>query len=186
MIHAFMNRTIRTSIALLVTAASLLFAAPLENSSQRVAPAREVPPNYFGMHFHHAGTTTPWPAVAIGAWRLWDAYVAWPDLEPRKNEWHFETLDRYVSLAEEHHTELLLVLGLTPQWASARPREKSPYQPGNAAEPKNLEDWRAFVKTVANRYKGKIRAYEIWNEPDLKQTWTGSVDQMVALTREAS
>ena len=138
------------------------------------------------MHIHHAGDTTPWPTVRFGEWRLWDAYVAWPDIEPRRDEWNFERLDKYLDLAEEHHVGVLLVLGLTPAWASARPKEKSAYQPGFAAEPKNLDDWRVYVRTVAQRYKGRIQAYEIWDEPDIRQTWTGSVEDMVQLTRIAS
>ena len=162
-------------------------AAPAQKDRLHLtAPAREIPANFFGMHFHHAGKTTPWPAMPIGAWRLWDAYVAWPDLEPKRGQWQFETLDRCVALAEEHHVELLLVLGQSPTWASARPRERSPYHSGNAAEPTNLDDWRAYVRAVATRYKGRIRTYEIWNEPNLKQFWTGSLAQLIALTREAS
>jgi hypothetical protein len=65
-------------------------------------------------------------------------------------------------------------------------REKSTYAPGFAAEPRDLEDWRTYVRTVARRYKGRIHAYEIWNEPNLKLFWTGTVDQMIALTAEAS
>jgi hypothetical protein len=49
-----------------------------------------------------------------------------------------------------------------------------------------LDDWRAFVRQVATRYKGRIQAYEIWNEPNLKQYWMGNTDQLIALTREAS
>jgi hypothetical protein len=48
-----------------------------------------------------------------------------------------------------------------------------------------MEDWRNFVRTVATRYKGRIRKWEIWNEPNRPQSWTGTVDQMVDLTREA-
>jgi hypothetical protein len=39
---------------------------------------------------------------------------------------------------------------------------------------------------VASRYKGRIQAYEIWNEPNLQQFWTCTTDQMVTLTKEAS
>jgi len=42
------------------------------------------------------------------------------------------------------------------------------------------------VRTVVSRYKGRIQAYEIWNEPNLKDFWTGTTDQMVTLTKEAS
>lgn len=149
-------------------------------------PSAPISAQLFGMHFHHLGSTTPWPDVPIGEWRLWDAYVAWPNLEPIRGRWRFETLDKYVALSAEHHVGLLLPLGLSPTWASARPQEKSTYQPGAAAEPRSIDDWRIYVSTVVRRYKGRIQAYEIWNEPNLKQFWSGSVDQMITLTREAS
>lgn len=149
-------------------------------------PNAVIPAELFGMHFHHLGSTTPWPAVPVSQWRLWDAYVAWPNLEPSKNRWRFEMLDRYAAIAAERHVGLLLPLGLSPTWASARPLEKSTYAPGNAAEPRDIEDWRTYVRTVVQRYKGRIEAYEIWNEPNLKQFWSGSVDQMILLTAEAA
>ena len=91
-----------------------------------------------------------------------------------------------MALAERHNVGILLPLGLTPQWASARPQEKSTYQPGNAAEPRDIDDWRNYVKTVASRYKGRIREYEIWNEPNSKSFWSGDIEQMIDLTREAA
>ena len=161
-------------------------ACALIESLSVTPPAAEIPAELFGMHFHHLGSTTPWPAVPVSQWRLWDAYVAWPNLEPSKNRWRFEMLDRYVAMAAEHHVGLLLPLGLSPTWASARPLEKSTYAPGYAAEPRDIEDWRTYVRTVVQRYKGRIQAYEIWNEPNLKQFWSGNVDQMILLTAEAA
>ena len=149
-------------------------------------PSQQIPADLFGMHFHHVGGTTPWPDVPIAQWRLWDAYVAWPNLEPSKGRWQFRTLDAYIALASQHHVGLVLPLGLSPGWASARPTEKSTYQPGAAAEPRDIEDWRTYVRTVVRHCAGKVQAYEIWNEPNLPQFWSGTVDQMVQLTREAS
>jgi hypothetical protein len=143
------------------------------------------------MHIHHMvspnGTNplTPWPDVTVPEWRLWDARVTWPDLEPAKGQWQFDNLDKSLALAEHHNANVVLTLGLTPRWASARPQEPSGYQYGFAAEPHDLEDWRTFVKTVATRYKGRIHIYEVGNEPNVRRFWTGSVDQMLALTRQA-
>lgn len=148
-------------------------------------PLAAVPTSLFGMHIHRAATKTPWPTVLFATWRLWDAYVAWANLEPRKGEWHFETLDKYVALAEKHNVEILLPLALSPTWASARPAEPSAYSPGFAAEPKDLEDWRNYVRKVATRYKGRIRYYQSWNEPNLQRFYSGTVEQMVALSRDA-
>ena len=129
---------------------------------------------YFGLHIHHLdrpsrrlGRACPSPA-----WRLWDAEINWPDLEPNKGQWNFERLDRYVSLAQQHGTSILFTLGGSPPWASARPQSLSNYSPGFTAEPANLEDWRIYVRTVVSRYKGRIPAYEIWNEPNLKDFWS--------------
>ncbi|MGZ5524956.1 MAG: glycosyl hydrolase [Methylomonas sp.] len=136
------------------------------------------------MHFHRADSGTSWPKVPIGSWRLWDAYTAWPNLEPEPGKWDFKRLDAYVIKAKLTGTGLLLPLGLSPAWASARPDEKSGYGAGQAAEPRDIEDWKRYVRTVAMRYKGKIRDYEIWNEVNIPGFYSGSVETMVMLTRE--
>jgi GH35 family endo-1,4-beta-xylanase len=116
---------------------------------------------------------------------LWDAHAAWPDIEPQKGKWVFDKLDTYLSLAQQHHVQVLLPLGMSPKWASARPAEKSAYQPGFAAEPVNLSDWADYVRAVVGHCKGRVQAYEIWNEPNLNVFWTGHTEQMVDLTHQA-
>jgi len=140
---------------------------------------------YFGLHMQDPRGTAIWPSERFGGLRLWDNYVNWSNLEPKKGEWHFEDLDRLVSKAQKSKVDVLLVLGQTPTWASARPKEASPYFPGNAAEPVDIEDWRRYVRTVATRYRGKIHAYEIWNEVDHKAFWSGSFTKLAELEREA-
>ena len=159
-----------------------VFAADLQT------PNGVVPTSYFGMHIHHLAypVPTPWPSVPVPQWRLWDADVTWADLEPSRDQWRFEKLDAYVSLGQNHGTGILLTLGGSPTWASARPQLKSNYHPGFTAEPANIEDWRNYVRILVSRYKGRIQAYEIWNEPNLTDYWNGSTDQMLTLTKEAS
>jgi hypothetical protein len=146
------------------------------------ASSTTVTPQYFGMHVHNAGN---WPSIAFGSLRLWDAGVAWPNLEPTKGQWNFGTLDNYVSISQQNNVEVDMVLGLSPQWASARPNETSVYNPGNAAEPLDIQDWRDFVQAVVTRYKGKIKQYEIWNEPNDPMFFSGTPDKMLQLASEA-
>lgn len=140
-----------------------------------------VPRAYFGLHMHAADNGVAWPAVPFGAWRLWDAHVTWKDLEPEPGRWNFDRLDRYLAMAELTRTELLLPLALTPRWASSRPAESSAYGPGHAAEPRDLADWVRHVETTARRYRGRIAAYEIWNEPNAEGFFSGDVASMVRL-----
>jgi Glycosyl hydrolases family 39 len=178
-----MIRRFPFAAALFLVLGSLLLAT---GDLLRLVPAaRPIPPSFFGMHIHRPGPTL-WPSVPVGTWRLWDSHAAWPDMEPRRGQWDFSYLDGYLSLAEEHHAEVLFALGLTPRWASARPDEKSAYQPGWAAGPADLEDWRTYVRTVVTHCKGRVHNYEIWNEPNYKPFWTGTTDEMLVLTREAS
>jgi hypothetical protein len=168
--------------------------APLEGED----PGAGVPTEFFGLHIHHLDVpykqgASSWPFIPFGSWRLWGAYVEWKDLEPQKGQWNFRRLDRYVDEAGRHDIELLLTLGRTPQWASARPNEDCK---GCAAEPASVEDWKNYVRAVSRRYKGKIKFYEIWNEPRFYELergltgnkvgyYSGSVGALVELAKAA-
>src|SRR5271167_1069568 len=161
----------------------ILFQAQLNSAatSELQAPKTPIPASYFGLHIHHLSYPTPstsWPDVPVPAWRLWDAAVTWPFLEPAKGQWQFDRLDGYLSLAEKHGTTVLLTLGMSPGWANGGSKPTAP--------PQDIDDWRAYVTTVASRYKGRIPAYEVWNEPNLTDFWTGTTDQLIALTKAAA
>lgn len=177
-----MYKRIAVALVLLALQNKLTDSAPSVTALN--PPSSPIPGTFFGMHIHNLGSSTPWPEIQFHAWRLWDARVAWMQLEPEKGTWDFSKLDLDVNQAQAHGVEVLLTLGLTPKWASARPDERCPYgSSGCFAEPSDIGDWRDYVRTVAMRYKGRIHAYEIWNEPN--GFFTGRTDQMVTLTREA-
>jgi len=181
--------------------ATLLACLVLTGASGRSTPslaptaAGPIPAEYLGLHVHNLvvpfsrppwqGRLTPWPEVPFGSWRLWDARAQWLNLEPQRGRWDFTTLDRYVALAAQRQIEIVLPLGLTPAWASSRPDEKAAYGFGMAAPARDMEDWRNYVRTVAERYKGRIRVFELWNEVNYKQFYSGTQDELVELARVA-
>ena len=179
-------RTFLSIVAVILSSVMVFPPVCAEKPGQLTTPQEEVPQAYFGMHIHRAGGATPWPSVPVKEWRLWDARVAWPDIEPQKGQWRFQTLDAYLALAAAHGANVIVPLGLSPRWASARPNEPSVYQPGFAAEPLDVGNWREYVAVVAAHCKGRVHAYEIWNEPNSKAFWTGSMRQLIQLTRVAS
>jgi hypothetical protein len=176
---------IRATVVLALIGVASAAGAVTPVSLGTPGPGVSFPREFFGMHIHNAEKPGHWPDVPFGAWRLWDAYTSWADLEPSKGAWNFARLDAVVDRAQATGVSLLLVLGRTPNWASARPTEHSPYGPGQAAEPANLEDWRNYVRTVAGRYRGRIAAYQIGNEANLAMFWTGGIPKLVELTRVA-
>ena len=147
--------------------------------------AAAIPRAYFGIHVHNDGAQRNWPDIAVGSLRLWDAGVTWSALEPVRGEWDFRRLDEYVAWARGRGIEVLLTLGVTPRWASARPDEAGVYGKGMAAEPANIEDWRNYVRRVVEHCKGRVAAYQVWNEANLPEFYSGSPAAMRRLAAVA-
>ncbi|MDI6910892.1 hypothetical protein [Nocardioides sp.] len=124
------------------------------------------------------------PDVPIGALRLWDSGTSWRDLETRPGEFTWTTLDTALTTAAGIGARPLLVLGQTPTFHASRPREEAPYGAGAASMP-DLAAWRRYVTAVAQRYGDRID-YQVWNEPNVIQYWTGTPEQMARLTLVAS
>ena len=141
-----------------------------------------------------AGPEVGWNAGLEGVsplganyYRLWDMKVAWRDVNPAPGVFDWSILDRRIAQVESWGGKPIMVLGLTPQWAAADPSAGDPrWGPGNASPPADIETWRAYVRALVSRYGGRIGAYEIWNEANLKTFWTGSVAQMADMVRVAA
>lgn len=141
--------------------------------------------SFIGTHFHDVGKEPLAIDYSIGSIRLWDARVGWRSLEPEKGSWNFSRLDRAIDSSRSMGVEVVLPLGVTPTWASAKPSQDGAYGNGSAAPPYDIQDWEMYVKTVVTRYKGKVFAYEIWNEPNRTKFYSGSLQQLVDLTCSA-
>lgn len=116
-----------------------------------------------------------WPTVPIKSLRLWDCGVTWKDINPEPGVFNFDRLEKLVSFAESKGVDhITLVLGMTPQWAAREPHTEhfAPWLgPGTNSAPHTMSDWTDYVKAVVKRFKGRIHAYQIWNEPQLKDFW---------------
>jgi hypothetical protein len=147
------------------------------------ATSARIPATYFGMHVNKWGTFTRWPSVlGFGLVRLWDTGTRWSNLEPSPGVWNWQRMDYYVNAAVGAHEQVLYTLGMPPQWASSAPNDA---RSGADAPPATLATWRAYVRTVALRYKGRIHDWEIWNEVNAA-FYTGSTKELVRLTQAAA
>ncbi|GAB4411218.1 MAG: hypothetical protein Kow00123_24980 [Anaerolineales bacterium] len=84
--------------------------------------------------------------------------------EPPRSAW--EKYDRIVDLAERYGLEIIARLDNPPAWSRADGDAR-----GTLAPPDNLDDFGDFVEAVVTRYKGRIRYYQIWNEPNIYPEW---------------
>jgi len=73
--------------------------------------------------------------------------------------------DRLVDLVEEYDLKLIVRLSNPPSWTRADP------DIGALAPPDDLQDFVNYAVAVAERYKGRITHYQIWNEPNIFPEW---------------
>ena len=148
-------------------------------------PADAVQPSLVGMHVEGAEAEA-WPSAPFGALRLWDNGTAWSQIELEPGVYKWDNLEGILANAESKGmTDILMVLGTTPEWNAKKISPDDYPQPGAASAPKDLKAWDAWVTEVVTRYKGRISSYQIWNEANLKNFWGGTPEEMAELTKRA-
>ena len=93
---------------------------------------------------------------------------AWNAIQPNgENEFEIAALDRLVKFYEAEGISVQPLLGYAPSWPCGGREAGLPEGvPSHAAWP-DPERYAAFCGRVARHFKGRLRYYEIWNEPDL-------------------
>jgi len=149
-----------------------------------------VPSSLFGMHLHDVNSV--WPDVPVGALGK-GSQTAWVYIEPNPplngvHKYNWSTLDAWVSMAKAHEVDFYWSNTFVPRWAVSDVSTCT-YTPVGQARNNactgmvaNISDWDHFTTALVTRYKDRIKAYELWNEPDNHTEFTGSVSNMVALT----
>jgi hypothetical protein len=139
-----------------------------------------------------------WDETAAGLHTAWVRLMnfshvkqifAWEDVEPQPGDWHFERADKMMDTIQEHGLKVVARLGNSPSWAHpglTGDRAKGLDVPPDAD---HTDEWARFCGTLAERYKGRIVAYQIWNEPNLAREWGNKppdAASYVALLRSCS
>ena len=94
--------------------------------------------------------------------------LRWDFIEASPGLWNFGLYDNLVDGYRAQNVEVLGLLDYSVAWASGGSGSGAVFGP-----PTNLDAWSNYVRTTATQYKGRIRAWEIWNEPDVAFFWNG-------------
>lgn len=71
--------------------------------------------------------------------------------------------DNIVALAEQYGLEIQARLDNPPAWSQT--------VEGNFAPPADVQDFVNFATAVAERYRGRVHYYQVWNEPNIYPEW---------------
>ncbi len=91
----------------------------------------------------------------------------WRDIELEQGQYDWSRADNIVSLTEHFGRKLIVRLDREPHWDMRYPFDGIIA----AGPPKNLHNFFYFCSVMATRYKGRVAAYQIWNEPNLAREW---------------
>jgi len=154
----------RELVVLAAVAALAVVAAP------RAAVADELSP--YGVNVHApagAQLAAQLDRVERGGMGWVRIDFIWAAVQPARGTYDWRLYDALVAAAEQRGLSILAIIAYTPGWAT------------DGAEisgvPRSVDDWTTFCTKAANRYKGRIAAWEVWNEPNLAKFWAGSRQQ---------
>ena len=96
--------------------------------------------------------------------------VSWELVEPEQTQYQWQQWDRIVSILDEYdNLQLVPVFMDTPSWARPDVNNSSTTPPSDA------QFFSTFVGEFSQRYGNQIDYYQIWDEPNLRETW-GNLD----------
>jgi PKD repeat protein len=140
--------------------------------------AGEIPSSFFGMHILHATNgSTPWPSDQFGTLRLWDSGVDWHEINTSQGVYNWSNFDRWMTLAQQHNVEVVYVFGRVPNWANG--------SRGTTVPPSNMQSWDDFVRAVVTRAAGRVKYWELWNEPNDTHFYTGDMQTLITMAQHA-
>ncbi len=155
---------------------------------------------YYGHHISYDSDVSVYKKLNVTSSRMWLGNFIWYSLEPTKNNWQWKKMDDYVDSLESEGIDMIGVLGYPSRWAATEPTAEDytgkngnaltwEYRPGRW-KPKSYEEWENYVYTVVDRYKGRIKYWEVYNEvnfhpPYHTAAFSGSTEEYAELLRIA-
>lgn len=104
-------------------------------------------------------------------------YFPWAYVEPSKGHYDWAHSDMVVDAAASRGLKMIARLDMVPDWA--RPDgTTSRYLPEE-----RFEDYARFSAAFASRYRGRVEAIVVWNEPNLRFEWGYRAADPAAYTR---
>lgn len=143
----------------------------LSSLSVAAEQAKSIWPSPFGIGGDHHTSQTPekWipQMAAIGIKVNRSIHMNWDAVEPREGQWEWAACDRQLQCMIDNGVETGGIFLANPVWT----RKENPGKGSVTLPSDNLPAWSNYVSEAVKRYKGKIRVWEVWNEPP---NFTGS------------
>jgi hypothetical protein len=85
--------------------------------------------------------------------------LSWGEVEPVRGQFQWGRYDQSASILKAHHINVYQIFHASPAWSRT--------DHDTAAPPDDLRDIYHFAQELAAHFKGRVRAWEVWNEADI-------------------
>ncbi len=173
-----------TLLALAVVLCALAWrAGAVRSAGQPVAgmhnasaiPYADVHP--FGANFFLEHEVEPWKQaktveLAADAGIRWaKQHFPWSDIEPEPGRHNWAKYDRMVDLYRDRGLQVIARLDWPPPWVEPVPWLPPDLRGRVNAPPADNADFARYVAATVRHFRGRVRFYQIWNEPNLIAEW---------------
>ena len=92
-------------------------------------------------------------------------FFPWAYYEKRKGDFDWTSADRIVDHANRQGLTVIARLGFVPDWA------RPPLTTFTHLDPEHYQDFADFAAAFATHFKGRVKHFVVWNEPNLNNEW---------------
>jgi hypothetical protein len=166
--------------------------SPLASTLVPASPSTVISSDFFGMTIYNLASNVPgatsgltaFPPYQLSTLRLWDV-AYWAFLEPADGQFNWTKMDGTIAVGNQNGVkDFIFTFGQTPRWASTNPTDPCTNGEGpGTCSPPDLNAYDDFATHVVQRYCGKVKYYEPWNEPNNPPFWDGNNAQMLTLAQ---
>ncbi len=90
--------------------------------------------------------------------------IHWKAVQPTPSAWETGPLNSQIDYARANGQQIMAILYVVPSWLTS----------DGDIPPYTTTEWSAYVRRLSAEFRGRIAAYEIWNEPDQKNISFGT------------
>ena len=90
----------------------------------------------------------------------------WSFVEPERDVYDWRKYDTLLDRIEERNLRVYATFSSTPVWATTGFE--------GSGVPDDPDEWQEFCYLAAARYRGRVDAWGMWNEPNQKRFWEGT------------
>jgi LysM repeat protein len=141
---------------------------PAPSGAAPAAAAASAPAGFgYGVQVHAPGGDQRAIDMTKGMGFNWlKQQIEWHRYEGSKGSYSFGELDGLVNQANAAGINVLFSVVKAPDWARSPQSDRSV-----AGPPANPQDMADFLGAMAAHFKGRVKAYEVWNEQNLHYEW---------------